>query len=147
MFANRSDVTDGLIGRDQLPWDEDWKLDEKFFQEMKAWREQHPDSTLFHVMQKVKDAVTHGQNFIGFIPDAPFPARSLVKALSYLLSLGVVCPFAFSGDEQLLISRYQVDRQSEKRGVRFYNGGHNLAFDRRSKLRKHRGREIHGACA
>jgi hypothetical protein len=55
-------------------------------------------------MEMVNDAVTQGKNFIDFIPDAPFPARSLVKGLGYLLSLGVVSPFAFSNDQHLLIS-------------------------------------------
>ena len=100
-----SDLTDGL-----LPWDEDWKLDEKFFKDLESWKERHPESTLLKVMEKVNDAVTHGQNFIGFIPDAPFPARSLVKGLGYLLSLGVVSPFAFAADEQLLIGIKTIGR-------------------------------------
>ena len=31
-----------------------------------------------------------GEPFLALIPDAPFPARSLVQALSHLLELGVV---------------------------------------------------------
>jgi hypothetical protein len=61
----------------------------------------------------VNNAVTQGKNFTEFIPDAPFPARSLVKGLGNLLSLGVVGPFPLSKD-YLLISRYQDDRESEK---------------------------------
>jgi hypothetical protein len=140
-------MDDGLIGRNQLPWDENWKLDRKFFKDLESWKAQHPDSTLFKVMEKVNDAVTQGQNFIDFIPDAPFPARSLVKGLGYLLSLGVVSPFALSNDEQLLISRYQDDRQSEERSVCIYKGGDNLALDSRSKFWKCNGWEIYGACA
>jgi hypothetical protein len=98
MLAGYSDLNDGLIGRNQLPWDENWKLDEKFFQDLESWKEQHPDSTLLKVMETVNTAVTQGKNFIDFIPDAPFPARSLVKGLGYLLSLGVVSVFFFSKD-------------------------------------------------
>jgi hypothetical protein len=98
MLADYSDLNDRLIGRNQLPWDENWKLDEKFFRDLESWKEQNPDSTLLKVMETVNTAVTQGKNFIGFIPDAPFPARSLVKGLGYLLSLGVVSLFFFSKD-------------------------------------------------
>jgi hypothetical protein len=130
MLANDSDMNDGFIGRNQLRVEEDWKLDRKFFKDLESWKEQHPDSTLLKVMERVNDAVTKGKNFMDFIPDAPFPARSLVKGLGYLLSLGVVSPFSFSNDENLLISRYQDDRQSEKRSVCIHKGGGNLAFNR-----------------
>jgi hypothetical protein len=96
MLADYSDLNDGLIGRNQLPWDDNWKLDEKFFRDLESWKEQNPDSTLFKVMETVNDAVAQGKNFIDFIPDAPFPARSLVKGLGYLLSLGIVSLFSFS---------------------------------------------------
>src|ERR1700694_977180 len=109
MFVNRSDMTDGLIGRNQLPSEETWKLDREFFKDLEAWKVQHPDSTLFKVMEKVNAAVTQGQNFLDYIPDAPFPARSLVKGLGYLLSLGVVSAFSSSNDKHLLTPRYQED--------------------------------------
>jgi len=74
----------------QLPWNENWKLDEQFFKDMKSWKQNHPDSTFFSVMEKVNNAVTMGQSFIEIIPDEPFPAGSLVKGWAYLLQLGVV---------------------------------------------------------
>jgi hypothetical protein len=83
------------FGRSQLPWDENWKLDEKFFKDMEAWKEKHPDSTLLKVMERINDAVTKNLPFAELVPDAPFPARGLVKALAHLLALGVVCPFFF----------------------------------------------------
>lgn len=89
------DMNDGLIGRNQLPWNDNWKLDETFIKNMKTWRERHPDSTLLKVMGEVNDAVTQRKDFLDLIPDAPFPARSLVKGLGHLLALGVVSPFPF----------------------------------------------------
>ena len=74
----------------QLPWNENWKLDETFFKDMERWKQSHPDSTFSSVMEKVNNAVTMGQSFIEVIPDAPFPAGSLVKGLAQLLQLGVV---------------------------------------------------------
>ena len=49
----------------------------------------------FNVMERVNDAVKKNLPFADLVPDAPFPARGLVKALAHLLSLGVVCPFFF----------------------------------------------------
>jgi hypothetical protein len=95
MLSNHFNKNDGLIGRNQLPLEENWTLDRKFFKDLESWKKQHPDSTLLKVMERVNDAVTQGNNFIDFIPDAPFPARSLVKALGYLLLLGVVSISSF----------------------------------------------------
>ena len=78
-----------------MPWDENWKLDERFFKDMDAWKDQHPDSTLLNVMDRISNAVTKNLPFTELVPDAPFPARGLVKALAHLLTLGVVCPFFF----------------------------------------------------
>ena len=79
-----------LIGRNQPPWDDNWQLDHKFFKDMEAWDIAHPESTLTKVLEKVNDAVTLCQPFIGYIPESPFPARSLVQGLAYLLQLGSV---------------------------------------------------------
>jgi hypothetical protein len=98
MLANHFNMDNGLIGRNRLPWEENWKPDKKFFQDLESWKEQHPDATLFKVMETINNAVTQGKNFLDFIPEAPFPARSLVKGLGYLLSLSVVSPFSFSKD-------------------------------------------------
>ena|SRR5258707_7252067 len=79
----------------QLPQDENWKLDEKFFKDMHAWKNRHPNSTLLKVMERVNDAVAKNLPFAELVPDTPFPARGLVKALAHLLALGVVCPSFF----------------------------------------------------
>jgi hypothetical protein len=85
------------LTRTQVPWDDNWKLDEKFFKDLDAWKDRHPDSTLSKVMENINDAVTKNLSFAKLVPDAPFPARSIVKALAHLLALGVVCvPFLLS---------------------------------------------------
>lgn len=115
------------FGRSLLPWDENWKLDQKFFRDMEAWREQHPDSTLLKIMEKVNDAVTKNMPFAELVPDTPFPARGLVKALAHVLALGVVRLFL------LLVHRYyhlcEDNSKSEERRIRIYHGGDNLAFN------------------
>ena len=50
----------------------------------------HPETTLTKVLEKVNGAVTLCQSFIGHVPDSPFPARSFVQGLAYLLQLGYV---------------------------------------------------------
>ena len=65
-------------------------LDDKFFRQMEAWETEHPESTFAKVIEKVNSAVTMCQPFLGHIPDPPFPARSLIQGLAYLLQLGTV---------------------------------------------------------
>ena len=116
-----------LIGRNQPPWDDTWQLDSKFFTQMEEWDTAHPESTLTKVLEKVNGAVTSCQPFIGYIPDSPFPARSLVQGLAYLLQLGSV--------RQVLISFHRPhhnlfadDRQCKKRRIRFHDTGLNLVL-------------------
>ena len=59
---------------------------------MEAWKKKHPDSTLLKVMEAINDAITKNLPFTDLVPDVPFPARGLVKALAHLLALGVVGP-------------------------------------------------------
>ena len=103
-------------GRSQLPWDENWKLDEKFFDDMDTWKDQHPDSTLLKVMERVNDAVSKNLPFAELVPDAPFPARGLVKALAHLLALGVVCASSFY-DYVFLTPLCQANSKGEERCV------------------------------
>ena len=92
-YANLKSILS--LGRSQVPWDENWKLDEKFFNDMGTWKDQYPESTLLKVMEKVNDAVSKSLPFAELVPDAPFPVRGLVKALAHLLALGVVCSYFF----------------------------------------------------
>lgn len=85
------------------PWDENWKLDDKFFKDLADWDSKHQDSTFLGVVEKIKDAIITCKPVIGLIPDTPFPARTLVQALSYFLQLGVVgfthfCCCSFSSE-------------------------------------------------
>jgi hypothetical protein len=103
MIVYYHDMNYALIGRNQSPWNENWTLDDKFLKDMEKWKIRHPDSTLSNVMKNITDAVTQRKDFLNLIPDAPFPARSLVKGLGYLLALGVVRPLAFWNSQHLLI--------------------------------------------
>lgn len=70
-------------------WDS-WELDPKFFKALSQWTLDHPESTLDRVLDNVRSGIENGDSLIAFIPDSPFPARSLVTALGYLLKLGIV---------------------------------------------------------
>jgi len=114
--------------RGHLPWDENWKLDGKFFRDMEAWNGRQPDSTLPKVMGKVSDAVTRQQSFAELVPDPPFPARGLVISLAHLLALGVVRrlllqPLLF------LIVLCLDSSNGEDRSVPVYRRGDNLAYN------------------
>ena len=92
-LAGTNESPSTLPVMDPLPWGENWQLDEEFFRDMRVWNAQHPQSTLMKVMGKVNETVTQHKMVLEFIPNAPFPAGSLVKGLAYLLELGVVGPF------------------------------------------------------
>ena len=79
-----------LIGRYQPPWDENWELDAKFFKQMEEWEGDHPESTFAKVIENVDNVIKMGKPFLELIPDAPFPARSVVLGLAHLLQLGKV---------------------------------------------------------
>ncbi|KAF7978384.1 hypothetical protein HWV62_769 [Athelia sp. TMB] len=66
-----------------------WDLDPKFFQAMSRWTLDHPESSLEKVLEKVCGAIEKSDGIMESIPDSPFPARSLITALTYLLRLGI----------------------------------------------------------
>ncbi|KZP31458.1 hypothetical protein FIBSPDRAFT_1037451 [Athelia psychrophila] len=70
------------------PWPS-WDLDPKFFQAMSQWTMDNPESSLDRVLDNVCTALEKSDSVMQFIPDSPFPARSLVTALVYLLRLGI----------------------------------------------------------
>lgn len=72
------------------PW-ESWELDATFFSALSRWTLEHPESSLDRVLDRLCQAIEHGQGLLEVIPDGPFPARGLVKALAHLLKLGKVC--------------------------------------------------------
>jgi hypothetical protein len=87
--------------KDQLlapPW-ERWEPDSKFLYELHKWNIDHKEEKLPAVLKKVNSVLTKLNSVLEsklleaaleFIPDNPFPARSLVKALINLFLLGSV---------------------------------------------------------
>lgn len=71
------------------PWSS-WSLDEEFFSSLCRWTLDHPGSSLAGVLDKISAGIDTTKDLRGLIPDAPFPARSLVEALLSLLKLGIV---------------------------------------------------------
>jgi hypothetical protein len=73
------------------PWQE-WELDSNFFYELKEWNNAHKDDKLPVVLANV-NSVLESKPFevaLEFIPNSPFPAKSLVTALVNLFLLGSV---------------------------------------------------------
>jgi hypothetical protein len=70
-------------------WDS-WELDSNFFKAMTRWTIDHPETTLHHVLDNMCVGIGNGKDLLELIPDSPFPARSLIKAIGYLVKLGTV---------------------------------------------------------
>jgi hypothetical protein len=71
------------------PWNS-WSLDEQFFGSLCRWTVQNPGNSLTQVLDKITNGIDTTKDFRSLIPDAPFPARSLIEALLSLLKLGIV---------------------------------------------------------
>jgi hypothetical protein len=76
-------------------WDS-WELDPKFFKAMSRWTIDHPETTLDCVLDNICAGIDNRKDLLDLIPDSPFPARSLVAALGYLVKLGAVYIFSLS---------------------------------------------------
>ena len=70
-------------------WDP-WQIDHKFVKTLSRWNEDHPESTLVRVFDKINTGLENAQPMFELIPDSPFPARGLVTALAHLVQLGLV---------------------------------------------------------
>jgi len=57
---------------------------------MSHWTVDHPETTLDRVLDNIQVGIDNGKDIVDLIPDSPFPARSLVKGLAYLVKLGIV---------------------------------------------------------
>ncbi|KZP18456.1 hypothetical protein FIBSPDRAFT_933419 [Athelia psychrophila] len=77
------------------PWPS-WELNPDFFQAMSRWTMEHPESSLEKIMDNICSAIESSDSVMQLIPDSPFPARSLVTALVYLLRLGLTISTAKS---------------------------------------------------
>ena len=73
------------------PW-QGWKPDPEFLHKLHEWNKKHKDDKLPAILAKVNSILESNslQAALGFIPDNPFPAKSLVKAMISLFLLGSV---------------------------------------------------------
>jgi hypothetical protein len=73
------------------PW-QGWEPDSNFLHELHEWNKNHKDDKLPAVLAKVNNVLESYplKAALEFIPDNPFPAKSLVKALMSLFLLGSV---------------------------------------------------------
>ena len=73
------------------PW-QGWEPDQEFLYKLHQWNIVHKDNKLPAVLAKVNSTLESKplQAALEFIPDHPFPAKSLVKAMISLIQLGIV---------------------------------------------------------
>jgi hypothetical protein len=73
------------------PW-QGWKPDSNFLYELHKWNIAHKDEKLPAVLAKINSILESKplEAALEFIPNSPFPAKSLVKALVSLFLLGSV---------------------------------------------------------
>ena len=80
-----------------VPWEE-WILDSNFLQNLYNWNIAHDseDEKLLDLLAKINSVIESDffEAALGFIPDTPFPAKSLVKAIINLFLLGSVSDVA-----------------------------------------------------
>ena len=77
------------------PW-QGWEPDQEFLYKLHQWNIVHKDNKLPAVLAKVNSTLESKplQAALEFIPDHPFPAKSLVKAMISLIQLGIVSDFS-----------------------------------------------------
>jgi hypothetical protein len=77
----------------------EWKLDNSFLKELDRWNNDNPESKLSVSIEKLQDKLTKVgtvvdsntvQDLLKLIPDAPFPAGSLIRSLVNVLLVGIV---------------------------------------------------------
>ena len=73
------------------PW-QGWEPDQEFLYKLHEWDKKHKDEKLPAVLAKVNKVLElkSFQAALDCIPDNPFPAKSLVKAMISLFQLGSV---------------------------------------------------------
>ena len=73
------------------PWKR-WEPDSNFLNDLQKWNNTHKNDKLPAILAKVNNILESKplQAALGFIPDIPFPAKSLVKAMVGLFLLGSV---------------------------------------------------------
>jgi hypothetical protein len=82
----------------KVPWVE-WQVDNEFLKKLHEWNVHEPQSTVASVMKKMQEKLIKFadlaesevvKDLMEFIPNDPFPAGTLVKALINVLVIGVV---------------------------------------------------------
>ena len=73
------------------PW-QGWEPDQEFLYKLRQWNIAHEEDKLPTVLNKINSALESKplQAALEIIPDNPFPAKSLVKAMICLFQLGSV---------------------------------------------------------
>ena len=86
------------------PW-QGWEPDQEFLYKLHQWNIAHKEDKLPAVLTRVNSALESKplQAALEFIPDNPFPAKSLVKAMISLFLLGSVSDIAKQTPYYLLI--------------------------------------------
>ena len=81
------------------PW-QGWEPDSTFLYELHKWNLAHKDDKLPVVLAKVNKVLESNplQSALEIIPDNPFPAKSLVKAIISLFLLGSVSDISLLAD-------------------------------------------------
>ncbi|KAG6873046.1 hypothetical protein C0995_003802 [Termitomyces sp. Mi166 len=67
---------------------ENWKFNAKFLTALSQWTLQNPEDSFDRILQRVSKAIDAGKDHFNLIPDAPFPARSLIQSLAQIIQLG-----------------------------------------------------------
>ncbi|KZP32104.1 hypothetical protein FIBSPDRAFT_775527 [Athelia psychrophila] len=89
---------------------------------MSRWNRNHPETSLKSVMDKIFSVIDSSADVMDFIPDSPFPARTLVTALVSLLRLGVKISeaksavFEFAKQVADWLDQIQANLEGKKQG-------------------------------
>ncbi|KAG6895018.1 hypothetical protein C0993_010308, partial [Termitomyces sp. T159_Od127] len=86
---------------------EKWELDAEFFTALSKWTHDHPESTLDRVLERVDQAIENGKDYMELIPDTPFPARGLIRAVAQLIQLSAMSSSSLNFTAMKKISRAQ----------------------------------------
>jgi hypothetical protein len=102
---------------------------------MSRWTIDHPETTLDRVLDNIRARIDNGKDLLELIPDSPFPARSLITGLGYLVKLGAVhcfglsvCGFCDNG--------YSVCIQGEVGGSKICEGRYSMGRRRTGGISK-----------
>ena len=96
------------------PW-ENWDLDDEFLKTLSEYCLEHPETTLSRVLDNICCHLETGKDLFEVIPDQPFPARSLFKALACLVRLGVVSALIIASHSRFHLCDLDGEQGESKR--------------------------------